>query len=238
MASQKTKRVYTLFLRRLFKNVLIIAFILRGCLVFTQKLPPPVKEFKPDSVGVFLTDSVFKKTIPAQFEKQIRVALAYYPTLKQTKIMFKIKKAKSPLAAAPTFWSAFRRPSKRTYIVTISSESSVPFLNKILLDSLGFNAQIGVLGHEISHILEFNSKNSLFFVGLVLRNVSKKAIDRFENNTDKRCIEQGLGYQLLAWSIEVRRNLKIKEWRGADNLGEQKRERYMSPPTILGLINY
>jgi hypothetical protein len=234
MASQKIKRVYTLFLRRLFE-----AFLLsQGCFIFAQSPPPPVKEFKPDSVDIYLKDSVFNKTIPTQFEKQIRVALAYYPTLKQSKIIFKIKKTRSPLAAAPTFWSAFRRASKRTYVITISSESSIPFLNKILLDSLGFNAQIGVLGHEISHILEFNSKNSLFFVGLVLRNVSKKAIDKFENNTDRRCIEQGLGYQLLAWSTEVRGNLKIKEWRGADNLGEQKRERYMSPPTILGLINY
>jgi hypothetical protein len=220
------------------KKVYLVFLLLQGCFIFAQSPPLPVKEFKPDSVDMYLKDSVFNKTIPTQFEQQIRVALAYYPTLKQTKIIFKIKKTKSPLAAAPTFWSAFRRPSKRTYVITISSESSVPFLNKILLDSLGFNAQIGVLGHEISHILEFNSKKSLFFIGLVLRNVSKKSIDKFENDTDRRCIEQGLGYQLLAWSREVRGNLKIKEWRGAENLGEQKRERYMSPPTILSFINY
>jgi hypothetical protein len=220
------------------RKVYLLFLILRGCLIFAQTPTPPVKEFKSDSVDAYIKNSVFNKTIPPQFEKQIRVALAYYPTLKNTKIIFKIKKTRSPLAAAPTFWSAFRRASKRTYIITISSESSVPFLNKILLDSLGFNAQIGVLGHEISHILEFNSKNSLFFVGLVLRNLSKKSIDKFENDTDRRCIEQGLGYQLLAWSTEVRGNLKIKEWRGADNLGEQKRERYMSPPTILSLIKY
>jgi hypothetical protein len=220
------------------KTIYLMLLLLRGCFIFAQTPTSPVKEFKPDSINTYLKDSVLNKTIPSKFEKQIRVALAYYPTLKQSKIIFKIKKTRSPLAAAPTFWSAFRRPSKRTYVITISSESSVPFLNKILLDSLGFNAQIGVLGHEISHILEFNSKNSFFFIGLVLRNVSKKAIDKFENDTDRRCIEQGLGYQLLAWSTEVRRNLNIKEWRGADNLGNQKRERYMSPPTILGLINY
>jgi hypothetical protein len=217
--------------------LLKMLLILRGCSIFAQTLPLPVKEFKPDSIDIYIKDSVFNKTIPLQFEQQIRVALAYYPTLKQTKIIFKVKKTRTPLAATPTFWSAFRKPSKRTYVITISSESN-SFLNKIILDSLGFNAQIGVLGHEISHILEFNSKKGIFFVGLVLRNLSKKAIDKFENNTDRRCIEQGLGYQLLAWSTEVRRNLNIKEWRGADNLGEQKRERYMSPPTILGLINY
>jgi hypothetical protein len=237
MVSQKTKRVYTLFLRRLFSVLLKMLLILRGCFIFAQSPPPPVKEFKPDFIDIYIKDSVFNKTIPPQFEQQIRVALAYYPTLKRTKIIFKVKKTRTPLAATPTFWSAFRKPSKRTYIITISSESN-SFLNKIILDSLGFNAQIGVLGHEISHILEFNSKKGIFFVGLVLRNLSKKAIDTFENNTDRRCIEQGLGYQLLAWSTEVRRNLNIKEWRGADNLGDQKRERYMSPPTILGLINY
>jgi hypothetical protein len=222
---------------RAFFRVFLSFFLLLKMNNGFAQMPNPIKEFKPDSVDIYFKDSVFNKTIPQTYEQQIRVALAYYPTLKQTKIIFKVKKTRTPLAAT-TFWSAFRQPSKRTYVITISSESNIPFLNKIILDSLGFNAQIGVLGHEISHILEFNSKNSLFFIGLVLKNLNKKAIDTFENDTDRRCIEQGLGYQLLAWSTEVRHNLNIKEWRGADNLGNQKRERYMSPPTILGLIKY
>ncbi len=97
---------------------------------------------------------------------------------------------------------------------------------------------MGVLGHEISHIADFNQRRGLYFVKLLFMQFTKKAMDIFENNTDRRTIEQGLGYQLLAWSTEVRHNLKIKEWGGAGKNGIQERERYMSPKTITGLINY
>jgi hypothetical protein len=215
------------------KHLIFLFFtlqILRGYITNAQS-PLPVKIFTKDSLEKAVFDTIFNKTIPEKFALQIKTALQYYPTLKHTSIVFNYKKTHTPLAAAPTFWSVFRKKSKRTYIITISSEST-DFLNKIILDSLNFNAQIGVLGHEISHILEFDSKNGLFFIGLVLRYTSKKAIDRFEYNTDKRCIEQGLGYQLLAWSEDVRTKLKVTSFNRSNSNNMMQRERYMHPMTI------
>ena len=191
----------------------------------------PVKIFTKDSSEKAVFDTVFNKKIPEKFTLQINTALQYYPTLKHTHIAFVYKKTHTPLAAAPTFWSVFRKKSKRKYIITISSEST-NFLNKIILDSLNFNAQIGVLGHEISHILEFEDKKGVFFMGLVLRYASKKAIDRFEYNTDKRCIAQGLGYQLLAWSEDVRHKLNVTSFNRSNSSNMMQRERYMHPQTI------
>ena len=184
------------------------------------------------------SDSSFEnKKIDTTFSTQIKTALLFYPELRASKITFKVTATRSPLAARPSIWAVFQRPKNRRYIVTISKKT-LPFLEPILLKNLSFNAQVGVLGHEISHIADFNQRKGLYFVKLLFMQFSKKAMDIFENNTDRRTIEHGLGYQLLAWSTEVRENLKIKQWNGANTEGVQKSERYMSPQTIMGLMNY
>ena len=209
---------------------LFLCLILRGSNSGAQ-IVLSVKIFKKDSLERVRFDTLYNKTIPDKFALQIKTALQYYPTLRDTRIVFKVKKTPTPLAAAPTVLSVFRKKSKRTYVITISSKSTA-FLNKIILDSLNFNAQIGVLGHEISHILEFKDKNTGFFIGLLFRQLSPKAMDIFEYNTDKRCIEHGLGYQLLAWSQDVRHKLHVENFNRANSSKMQKRERYMHPTTI------
>ena len=62
-------------------------------------------------------------------------------------------------------------------------------------------------------------------------------MDRFEYNTDMRCIKHGLGYQLLSWSKEVRIKLKLIQWKGIKHLEENGRERYMNPESIMKAIN-
>ena len=204
--------------------------------IFAQASPQ--KEVTPAFIAAHFTDSLlFNKQMDSTYKQQISGALLFYPELKDVKIKFKIKKTIVPLSARPRVWATFQKPKNRKYLIVISS-ASIGKLEPILLKNLSFNAQVGVLGHEISHIADFNQRKGLYFVKLLFMQFSKKAMDIFENNTDKRTIEHGLGYQLLAWSTEVRQNLKIKEWGGATKNGIQERERYMSPETIMGLVNY
>jgi hypothetical protein len=161
--------------------------------------------------------------------------LQYYPELNKTRIKFRVKKIISPLAARPTFWAIFRKPSKRKYIISISN-STIVKLAPILLKNLSFNPQVGVIGHELGHISFYQSKGGIYFIRLVLMHLSKRAIDKFEFDTDKRCIDHGLGFQLLSWSIEVREKLHLNQWGGA-NSPNGTRERYMNPETIINYIN-
>jgi hypothetical protein len=71
-----------------------------------------------------------------------------------------------------------------------------------------------------------------FFIALLLEHLSKKRMDKFEYNTDKRCIEHYLGFHLLSWSKEVREKLDLTIWGGA-NKPDAKSERYMNPEKIL-----
>ena len=219
-----------LYLQKLFSTLLVILFSHSLCL--SQNI---VKQFCADSISFYKTDPTCaqNKTIPIEFDSIINIALAYYPELCSTKIKFKGKRKMAPLSARPTLVSIFRRPSKRTYLIFISNKTN-PKFSPILLKNLSLNAQIGVIGHELGHLSEYQSKRFFFFISLALKHFSKKSIDKFEFNTDKRCIEHNLGYQLLAWSKEVREKLNMNKWGGANN---PKRERYMNPDTIQNIIN-
>jgi hypothetical protein len=106
-------------------------------------------------------------------------------------------------------------------------------LKPILFQNLPFNAQVGVIGHELGHVLDFSSMITLGVVKHAARSVSSTYVDHFEYRTDSICIAHGLGYQLLSWSSYVRKAMHKENWEGADNVHKpMMRERYMNPATI------
>lgn len=196
----------------------------------------PVVNFEEQDIQVSdLEKFQINKKIPESIKKQVLIALSYYPELKDLNIIFRIKKTKTPLTSRPRFFDVFKKKKNRTYVITISSSSNKA-LTPILFDNLPFNAQIGVIGHELAHIVEYNTKSSLEIVGLLFKLMKPSFVDSFEFNTDKRAITQGLGYQLLDWSKYVREALSITEWKGASNLSNDnpstEGQRYMNPETI------
>lgn len=214
-------------------NLILVLFL--SLPIHAQKI---CKAFYCDSISKGEVENLSlkygnSKTIPEQYQKQILTALAYYPELKNIIIQFRLSEKETPLSTKPTLLSMFSGAKKRIYIVTISTKTSDK-LQPILFNNLSFNAQVGVIGHELSHVTDYITKgfgkmSYIFYIEML----SKKKTDVFEYKTDLRCINHGLGYQLLAWSSTVRTNLKCKNWRGAGNLLKQnKTERYLNPDTI------
>jgi len=173
------------------------------------------------------------KEIPAEFERPILTALSYFPELKDTHIIFRIKKAYTPLTTKPDFTSVFKRKGHRTYVITISNETA-DTLTRLLFQNLSFEEQVGVMGHELSHVVDFNSKNFPQSVGNGIGHISKKYLDKMEFNTDHICIMHGLGKYLEAYSMHVRQAMHVHNWRGVDFVNEknESHERYMNPDTI------
>ena len=210
------------------------------CLLYTSFsfCQSPVKSFAPgmysDEEYAALKKVVGKnKKIPAQYEKQILVALSYFPELTDIQIVFRFRHSNTSFSTRPTILSVFRKSSRRKYIVTIS-DSSQPILVPLQLKNLEYNAQIGVLGHELTHAADFTNKNCFGLLGVAFGNLSNKYLDRLERKTDSLCIAHGLGYQLLAWSSFVRITMHRENWTGSVNInkGPMLREKYMNPPTI------
>lgn len=173
-----------------------------------------------------------RKNIPPEFERQILLALSYFPELTDVTIDFRVRKSRTPLSSRPSWGSVLLPHRNRNYVITIS-DSTRRLLSPILFKNLDFNAQVGVIGHELSHIIDFSSKGGVGLIGIGIGNISRRFLDRFEYRTDSICIAHGLGYQLLAWSLFVRKALKRENWNGAGNIhAPMRRERYMNPETI------
>jgi hypothetical protein len=218
----------------------ILLFLLVTSLeISAQPGLPPGKTQVPD-----ITDSLaaaypallkklgHNKKMPPAFEKQILYALSYFPELTAIKIRFRLKKSTGGIIATrPTAASLLRRSSKRTYIVIINDSTEgrqIP-----LFANSNVNGQVGILGHELCHILYFNTSTGTKLLGLAIAHVSRKYMDRFEYNTDSVDIERGLGYQLMSWKQYLDSRFKTMHDRGtlpADIAGVSKR--YMSVQQI------
>lgn len=189
-----------------------------------------------------LTDSNFErlknefginKQYPAEYEEQILTALSQFPELKETKIKWVIKESYTPLSTQPEIKSLLKRKDKRAYVITISNKTK-DTLKHLLYANLSFEQQVGIMGHELSHIIDFKSKNLLqSFVNLI-GHLDPKFLDRMEYKTDLICIQHGLGSQLMAYSSHVRKAMHVHNWRGVDYVYKSKGhpERYMNPATI------
>lgn len=172
------------------------------------------------------------KEIAPQYEKQIFYALSYFPELANAKIKFKIKNStKGIISTRPTFGGIFRRSSKRKYLVLIfqpSGPNTIP-----LFANAGINGQVGILGHELCHIVYFNQKNSLGLIGLGINHLSTNYMDRFERRTDSVDIARGLGYQLMDWKSYLDKGFRAM--RGNDEPAREDfpgGKRYMSVGAI------
>lgn len=223
------------------RSFLVVVFLILSVSNITQA-QEIVKSFSANTFGSQELNSLKvdygrNKIIPAVYETQILIALSYFPELKNTSIEFRLKKTNTPLSSRPTLTGLLQSAKKRKYIITISEETN-PGLEPVLLKKLNFNAQVGVLGHELSHVSDYVTKGFSKMTNLLLIEIfSKKKVDKFESGTDHICINHGLGFQLLDWSKSVRENLKIDYWRGANNLKNKAMdERYLNPETIIQIM--
>ncbi len=202
----------------------------------------PVKSFAPEMYSTTEYAALKKvvgqnKKIPAEYEKQILLALSYFPELVNTNIEFRFRHTNTSFSTVPAATSLLQRRGHRKYIITIG-DSSEKVLVPLQLKNLPFNAQVGVIGHELSHVADFDSRKFFGLVRIAAGHLSQHYLDKFERWTDSLCIAHGLGYQLLAWSSYIRTTMHYENWTGSVNIdkGPMLREKYMNPATIRNQI--
>ena len=173
-----------------------------------------------------------KKYAP-EYEKLVLPALSFFPQLKDYRITFKVRNHGAPLSTRPSYGSIFRHARKREYMVFISSDTTSQW-KEIQLNRIPVMAQLGIIGHELSHIIEFKEKNSFGLMGLGISHVSTSYMNKFEFQADSICISKGMGDYLLACSIHARKAFGAPDPEQLEVRGEmsQYQERYMSPASI------
>lgn len=141
------------------------------------------------------------KTVIPKYELATYLALSYFPELSKTRIKFKSTRIKTTLNARPTVASLiFRSKTKRKYVIRINNQvkDSVIFFNDV-----PFNAKIGLIGHEFSHLKDYNQRSFRKVLMRLLSYSNKKSKAKFEKEIDLATVQIGLGWQLHDWAKYV-----------------------------------
>jgi hypothetical protein len=172
------------------------------------------------------------KTLPLGFELQTLLALSHYPELINTRINFIVDDVSIPLSSRPHWSSMWRSAKNRTYMVIIDNELQGA-RDALLLKNQPFNAQVGIIGHELAHTVYYLDRSFFGIVGNALCQFTDCRI-RFERATDRRLIDYGLGWQRFDHATFVRS--RISQNSASAFTAEGGGGAYMSPAEILSII--
>mgnify|MGYP003306369681 CR=1 FL=1 len=172
------------------------------------------------------------KELPPGYELQALLALSHYPELKDIKIRFIVDDVGIPLSSRPLWTSLLRSAKNRTYIVVIDNHLDGP-RDVLLLQNQPFNAQVGIIGHELSHTVYYLDRS---FFGIAVDGLCQLGDCRinFERNTDRRLIRYGLGWQRYDHALFVRSRFATSLKAASNN--ERGGGAYMSPAELLQII--
>lgn len=207
----------------------LLNFLIFSCQVVSSQVTSPraIIDTEIDSSHRLRT---YKKSIPEKYSLAFYKAILHYPELDSTCIVVKEAKIKASLNARPTPLSlVFRKRENRKYVirVNIKKVDSV-----VLFSDASFNAQVGVFGHELGHLVDYNQRS---FGGVLKRLFSYSNIEgkeRYEKEIDSITIQAGLGEELYAWSYFV-----LQESNGTEKYKTYKRQVYLEPEEIKALLN-
>lgn len=172
------------------------------------------------------------KELPPGYELQTLLALSHYPQLRDIKIRFIVDDVSIPLSSRPHWATVVRSANQRTYLVVIDNSLDGP-RSALLLQNQPFNAQIGIIGHELAHTVYYLERSAFGILGDALCQLTSCRIE-FERDTDKRLIEYGLGWQRYDHAVFLRSRF------AGDNAPASELEggggAYMGPRALLSLM--
>lgn len=168
------------------------------------------------------------KTIIKKNKLQILTALSYYPELKENIIVFKEKEISTTMVSRPTPSLLFRKRKRRIYTIIFNNKKD---FEGVFFDELSFNAQIGIIGHELAHIVDYKNRNSLNIIALGIKYFFHSTRIKLEHKIDKIVIKHGLGWQIFDFS-----NYVLNYSNASAEYKKYKRKIYFKPEEIKKMI--
>lgn len=166
-----------------------------------------------------------KNDVPENLELSFFAALLHYESLFSTPIRFKYCKIKTTLNVRPTLGSIlFCKKENRKYVIRINTCNAQ---GSIGIENVPFNARVGLLGHELAHIVDYGSLTILQLLkrGFSYLNAEDKA--EYEKQIDLHTVEAGLGWQLYDWANYIQQQPDITE-----DYKAYKKRTYLESKTI------
>lgn len=127
-------------------------------------------------------------------------------------------------------WDYFlHRKENRSYVIYIGKKIKNDY--GILYENLPLNAQIGVMGHELAHIIDYQTMNNFQMSRFGIDYLLTKKKKEIENRTDLIAIHRGLGYQIKDFSKYV-----FEESGASFNYLKYKMKFYFKPNQIKEIL--
>jgi len=183
------------------KLILLIKRIFFPALFFLCFITSAQETFIPEKCDSLyyasILDSLKKaypntKNISPEFELAFYTAVSHYPELKETNIDLKLRKLNFSMAARPAKRVLANR-KERVYRVYANIKKD---FGGVLPATLKFNQKVGVIGHELAHILDYSNKSLCKLVGTGIGYLFVSYRRNTEKNTDIETIKHGMGWQL------------------------------------------
>ncbi len=143
----------------------------------------------------------FNKKVPKEVLSNFYAAISYYPELKDVNIKVRYGYIKTTMQCRPRWDFIFHKKENRSYVIYIGNK--IKNRNGILYRDLPLNAQIGVIGHELAHIIDYQSMNNFQLSRFGINYLTSNKKREIENNIDLIAIQRGLGYQIKDFSKYV-----------------------------------
>jgi len=212
---------------------LVWLFILVLFATFRSLSVEPVQKISQDSIQTELREMLREygllKEVPEELQATFYTALKYYPELKDVRIVVKYKNIKTTMQCAPRWDFFLHKIENRTYVISVDEEVKNDY--GVLFSQLPLNAQIGVFGHELAHVIDYQTRNTfeIALFGIHYLQVDKKK--KIENSIDLIAIQKGLGYQINDFSKYV-----FEDSDASFDYLKYKRKFYFRPSQIRKLI--
>ena len=163
--------------------------------------------FNEDSLKTIVGDN---KGLPEGYELAALLAYSAYPQLKEVNIDMQLIPSGAPMESNFNIWSLLGKKKNRQYIVYLNDAPSTPF-DEILLRSLPFDSQVGILAHELGHVAYYHQLSTLQIAkwGLMYL-VSTDFRAKHERSTDMMPVYHGLGNQIYQYAWYVRNDPSCK----------------------------
>lgn len=181
---------------------------LEGVILFNMALSfkkcaiEPVREIKSDFIQSNLQKLIQKygrnKAVPSEIQSNFYTAIGYYPELKSVNIKVRYGKIKTTMQCRPRWDFLFNSRKRRSYVIYIAKPSS----NNVRVEyqNLPLNAQIGVIGHELAHVVDYLGMNNLQMIKFGIDYLISQKRKTIENKIDLIAIGHGLGHQIKDFS--------------------------------------
>ena len=172
----------------------------------------------------------YNKQIPPEIQKNVLLALSFYPELKNTRINFVFKKniKTSVMQAQPVPTTILGKKKNRRYRINISQRFKLISSEMPILD-IPDTVMIGWIGHELGHILDYEGMSNMQMISFGYRYYFHPTfVKHAEMVADSLAVERGMGHYIVATKRFILDNAELPQ-----AYKDKIRRLYLSPDVIM-----